>query len=247
MKYCSVCGSLTVRKIPEGDNRERDCCENCGTIHYTNPKIIVGTIPYKDSAVLLCKRGIEPRYGKWTLPGGFLENGETVIGPFVIIPSMSLVETLGYAGMDFCILDTEHGPLSIQTVNELVISAQGADIAPIVRIPNNEESLILRALDIGADGVQVPQINTILDAKRVVESAKYSPLGHRGVSIFTRAGNYYKDEATNHTNIQNEETMTVVHIEGKEGLDNLNEIIGHKAYMVKKQDQQNEINTDLFH
>mgnify|MGYP003311968184 FL=1 len=72
------CGSLTVRKIPEGDNRERDCCENCGTIHYTNPKIIVGTIPYKDSAVLLCKRGIEPRYGKWTLPGGFLENGETV-------------------------------------------------------------------------------------------------------------------------------------------------------------------------
>ena len=78
MKYCSVCGSLTVRKIPEGDNRERDCCENCGTIHYTNPKIIVGTIPYKDSAVLLCKRGIEPRYGKWTLPGGFLENGETV-------------------------------------------------------------------------------------------------------------------------------------------------------------------------
>ena len=78
MKYCSVCGSLTVKKIPEGDNRERDCCENCGTIHYTNPKIIVGTIPYRDSAVLLCKRGIEPRYGKWTLPGGFLENGETV-------------------------------------------------------------------------------------------------------------------------------------------------------------------------
>ena len=78
MKYCSVCGSLTVKKIPDGDNRERDCCENCGTIHYSNPKIIVGTIPFKDSSVLLCKRGIEPRYGKWTLPGGFLENGETV-------------------------------------------------------------------------------------------------------------------------------------------------------------------------
>ena len=77
MKYCSVCGSLTVKKIPEGDNRERDYCENCGTIHYSNPKIIVGTVPSKDSEVLLCKRGIEPRYGKWTLPGGFLENGET--------------------------------------------------------------------------------------------------------------------------------------------------------------------------
>ena len=78
MKYCSVCGSLTERKIPEGDNRERDCCENCGTIHYSNPKIIVGTVPFQDSSVLLCKRGIEPRYGKWTLPGGFLENGESI-------------------------------------------------------------------------------------------------------------------------------------------------------------------------
>ena len=78
MKYCSVCGSLTVRKVPEGDNRERYCCENCGAIHYTNPKVIVGTVPVLDNSVLLCKRAIEPRYGKWTLPGGFLENGETL-------------------------------------------------------------------------------------------------------------------------------------------------------------------------
>lgn len=78
MKYCSVCGSLTEKRIPEGDNRERDCCTGCGFIHYTNPNIIVGTIPVKENSVLLCKRAIEPRYGKWTLPGGFLENGETV-------------------------------------------------------------------------------------------------------------------------------------------------------------------------
>ena len=78
MKYCSQCGSKTERKIPEGDNRERDCCTSCGLIHYTNPNIIVGTIPIKDNSILLCKRAIEPRYGKWTLPGGFLENCETV-------------------------------------------------------------------------------------------------------------------------------------------------------------------------
>ena len=78
MKYCSECGSETEKKIPEGDNRERDCCRSCGLIHYSNPKIIVGTIPAKNKSVLLCKRAIEPRYGKWTLPGGFLENGETV-------------------------------------------------------------------------------------------------------------------------------------------------------------------------
>ena len=78
MKFCSVCGSLNVKKIPEGDNRERYCCENCGAIHYSTPKIIVGTVSVKEDSILLCKRGIEPRYGKWTLPGGFLENGETV-------------------------------------------------------------------------------------------------------------------------------------------------------------------------
>ena len=78
MKYCSECGSETEKKIPEGDNRERDCCRSCSLIHYSNPKIIVGTIPAKNKSVLLCKRAIEPRYGKWTLPGGFLENGETV-------------------------------------------------------------------------------------------------------------------------------------------------------------------------
>ncbi len=78
MKYCSECGSETEKRIPEGDNRERDCCKGCDLIHYTNPKIIVITIPVKDESILLCKRAIEPRYGKWTLPGGFLENGETV-------------------------------------------------------------------------------------------------------------------------------------------------------------------------
>ena len=78
MKYCSECASETEKRIPEGDNRERDCCKGCDLIHYTNPKIIVGTIPVKDESILLCKRAIEPRYGKWTLPGGFLENGETV-------------------------------------------------------------------------------------------------------------------------------------------------------------------------
>ena len=78
MKYCTECGSATENKIPEGDNRPRDCCTRCDLIHYTNPRIICGTIPIRAESVLLCKRAIEPRYGKWTLPGGFMENGETV-------------------------------------------------------------------------------------------------------------------------------------------------------------------------
>lgn len=154
-----------------------------------------------------------------------LQAGDVVVGPFVIVPSMTMVDTLGYAGIDFCIIDTEHGPVDMQTATDLVIAAQGTGVSPIIRVGDNDERLILRALDIGSDGVQVPQINSIADAEKVVHSAKYSPLGERGLSIFTRAGNYFKDGGDNHTDRQNEETMIVVHIEGRKGLDNLDEIM----------------------
>lgn len=79
MKYCSQCGQSVTVKIPEGDNRQRHVCDHCELIHYQNPRIIAGCVPYVEERVLLCKRSIEPRYGLWTLPAGFLENGETVI------------------------------------------------------------------------------------------------------------------------------------------------------------------------
>ncbi|MCC6197788.1 MAG: NUDIX hydrolase [Burkholderiales bacterium] len=80
MKYCSHCGSDRIeRRVPEGDTLARHVCANCGTIHYQNPKVVVGCLPEWGSRVLLCKRAIEPRYGLWTLPAGFLENGETVV------------------------------------------------------------------------------------------------------------------------------------------------------------------------
>jgi ADP-ribose pyrophosphatase YjhB (NUDIX family) len=79
MKFCSSCGSHVVISIPEGDNRERFVCADisCSTIHYQNPRIITGCLPLYEGKVLLCKRAIEPRYGLWTLPAGFMENGET--------------------------------------------------------------------------------------------------------------------------------------------------------------------------
>ena len=78
MNYCSNCGHKIKFRIPPGDDRPRYVCESCGTIHYENPKIVVGSIPEKDEKILLCRRAIEPRSGKWTLPAGYLENGETV-------------------------------------------------------------------------------------------------------------------------------------------------------------------------
>lgn len=77
MKYCSQCGNDVEHKIPDDDNRERFVCLGCETIHYQNPNIVAGTIPTWGDKVLLCKRAIEPRYGYWTLPAGFMENQET--------------------------------------------------------------------------------------------------------------------------------------------------------------------------
>lgn len=78
MKFCSECGAPVELSLPQDDHRERHVCTVCNTIHYQNPKLIVGAIPeWRDGRILLCRRAIEPRHGLWTLPAGFMENGET--------------------------------------------------------------------------------------------------------------------------------------------------------------------------
>ena len=79
MKFCTQCGSTVVLRIPEGDDRERHVCTNCGFIHYSNPRVIVGCLPVYEGKILLCLRAIEPRKNYWTLPAGFMENGETSV------------------------------------------------------------------------------------------------------------------------------------------------------------------------
>jgi len=77
MNFCSQCGSPVTSRVPPGDDRRRHVCDSCGTIFYSNPKIIAGCIPQWGEQVLLCRRAIEPRTGLWTLPAGFMENGES--------------------------------------------------------------------------------------------------------------------------------------------------------------------------
>ena len=79
MKFCSQCGNNVEHKIPDADNRLRFVCVACETIHYQNPNIVAGTIPVYGDKILLCKRAIEPRYGFWTLPAGFMENKEAIV------------------------------------------------------------------------------------------------------------------------------------------------------------------------
>ena len=77
MNYCGNCGARVKLSVPPGDNRPRHVCTRCGEIHYLNPKMVTGCIPTWEDRVLLCRRAIEPRYGLWTLPAGFMENGES--------------------------------------------------------------------------------------------------------------------------------------------------------------------------
>lgn len=78
MNFCSQCGAAVNRLVPPGDNRERFVCESCGVVHYQNPNNVAGAILTWEDKVLMCKRAIEPRYGLWTLPAGFMENNESV-------------------------------------------------------------------------------------------------------------------------------------------------------------------------
>ena len=91
MKFCSNCAAPVARRVPPGDTLPRWVCDQCGEIHYQNPRMVIGTVPEYEGKILLCRRAIEPRYGYWTLPAGFMENDETT-------GQAALRETLEEAG-----------------------------------------------------------------------------------------------------------------------------------------------------
>ena len=77
MNYCNQCGATVELRVPPGDTIPRHICQHCGAIHYLNPKLVIGCVAEWEGDILLCRRAIEPRYGLWTLPAGFMENGES--------------------------------------------------------------------------------------------------------------------------------------------------------------------------
>jgi len=91
VKFCSNCAAPVLKRVPPGDTLPRWVCEHCGEIHYENPKLVIGCVPEFEGKLLLCRRAIEPRYGYWTLPAGFMENDETA-------SQAALRETLEEAG-----------------------------------------------------------------------------------------------------------------------------------------------------
>jgi ADP-ribose pyrophosphatase YjhB (NUDIX family) len=111
MKYCSNCAAPVAKRIPPGDSVPRWVCDTCGEIHYQNPKLVVGAIPEWEGRLLLCRRAIEPRYGYWTLPAGFMENDETA-------GQAALRETLEEAGARIQLL-APFSLISVPYVNQV--------------------------------------------------------------------------------------------------------------------------------
>ena len=155
-----------------------------------------------------------------TLADG-LRAQRTLLGIFVSIPSSALVEMAGYAGFDFVVIDNEHGPAGIETTEHLIRAARVAGIAPIVRVSRADPQEILRSLDIGASGIQVPQVNDAAQARLVVSAAKYPPEGNRGVAFSTRAAGWGFQGGAAHLERSNTQTRVITHVETAEAVRNL--------------------------
>jgi 4-hydroxy-2-oxoheptanedioate aldolase len=151
--------------------------------------------------------------------------GDVVIGPFCKIPSPTLIEIFGHAGFDLVVIDMEHGPMNVQTAEDLVRACQLLSVTSVIRVSSNSPDQIQRALDIGAGGVQIPQINSAQEAENAVLAAKFAPEGARGVCPFVRAANYSAINKRDYFTRSNSDNLVILHIEGSDGLENLPEIV----------------------
>ena len=147
-----------------------------------------------------------------------------VVGIFAKTSDPGFIEAMGYAGADYVIIDLEHGPNSVETAQNLIRAAQISGIFPIVRVKESCASVMGEVLDIGAGGVQVPQITCRSDAEAVIDRTKFAPWGNRGVCRFVRAANYSTKDRFEYFRDANK-ALTIFHIEGQGGLDNLDEIL----------------------
>src|SRR3954462_3899722 len=155
-----------------------------------------------------------------------LKAGEALIGPIVGFTSPQLVEIAGRAGFDFVFLDCEHGAIGLDEVENMVRAADLVGVSTIVRVPENNAAQILRYLDLGAHGVQVPHMTTKDDAQRVVDATKYAPQGSRGMGG-GRASDYGLGpfSGEDYLAFANQQTWVSGMIEDLEGIRNLDQIL----------------------
>jgi len=161
-----------------------------------------------------------------------LDAGETVIGTWSIIPSVTAVDIIASAGLDFIILDQEHGPAGTETLQEMIMACESRGTSPMVRVPGVIEADTLRALDIGAHGVQFPNVTTTEHVEQITRYTKYPPVGNRGFSPFTRAGDYSISNAQKLPATANDNTLIAINLETKEIGDSLETILEYPIDIV---------------
>lgn len=154
-----------------------------------------------------------------------LKAGQTVYGCFVRYPDASFAEVLGYQGWDFLVFDGEHGTIEPRDCENLVRAAELRKVTPIVRVPANSPPVILRYMDTGAQGVHVPWVNSAEEARAVVRSVKYQPLGNRGLAAVRAADYGQQCSLAEYVRQANAETLVVIHIETAEAIPHLPEIL----------------------
>jgi len=147
-----------------------------------------------------------------------LNRGESVIGTWAVIPSVVTADVIATAGVDFLVVDGEHGPTGFETGQAMVIACESRGVSPVVRVGGLIEADILRALDIGAHCIHVPNVNSVQQARGVVDCAKYPPVGSRGFSPFTRAGGYSASNGARLVAEANDRTLLCIHIEGQDAV-----------------------------
>ena len=152
-----------------------------------------------------------------------LSNRETLIGQWISLSDPAVVEALVHTGHDFLLIDGEHSPLGESELPNLLRAAKGGNAACIYRVRENSEHLIKMALDLGADGVMVPRINSAAEAQHAVNAAKYLPLGKRGIGPW-RASNYYQN-FSEYVASANETTALILQIEDTVAISNLDAIL----------------------
>lgn len=158
-----------------------------------------------------------------------LKEGKVVFGPWCITPSAAITDIISKSGMDFIIIDKEHGCMSFETTEDMIKSAELNGCSPIIRTSSINKVEILKSLEIGIHGILVPDVEVTYDANFIVKFSKYHPEGSRGFSPYTRAGGYSAFGIKEHTKKQNKETLVGIIIEGEMGLRNIDSILEVKG------------------
>ncbi|WP_408010347.1 HpcH/HpaI aldolase family protein [Pseudalkalibacillus sp. A8] len=150
---------------------------------------------------------------------------DTTFGVFVGFPSTQVIEMAGYNHFDVAVIDNEHGMLTPENVEHMVIASELVRLTPLVRVVSSEPSEILKMMDRGAHGVHVPQVDTKEEAERVVQAVKYPPFGKRGAAFSMRAARYGTIPIHEYLSQANRESLVCVHLESTKAMENIEGIL----------------------